>query len=173
VTSATLGFFAALPTLAYAREHDREPEQAGRDMKTPKQECEELVSLVVPFAEQMLTTHKEFFPFGATMSPTGEIAQAAGWTGDEHPKSAAVIEVIEKTFREGASRGRFKATALVIGTQVVPPGKSDEQEAVEVRVDHRDGQSLRVLFPYSLAEGKKPQLEDPFAVPGENKIFAG
>jgi hypothetical protein len=141
-------------------------------MNTPKQECERLVSLVVPFAEQMLTTHKEFFPFGATMSPTGEIAQAAGWTGDEHPKPAAVIEEIQSSFREGAARGKFKATALVIDARVVPPGKTEQQEVVEVRVDHRDGYSLKVLFPYSFSDDSKLCLEDPFALPGDKGIFA-
>jgi hypothetical protein len=32
--------------------------------KTPKEECEELLSSAMPFAERMLSRHREFYPYG-------------------------------------------------------------------------------------------------------------
>jgi len=48
----------------------RSPDKSdGTPMKTPKEECEELMGSVVPFAEQMLSQHREFYPFGRALAP--------------------------------------------------------------------------------------------------------
>jgi hypothetical protein len=138
----------------------------------PKEECEELMNAVLPFAQEMLSKHREFYPFGGTMSPSGEIGQVGGWTGDEHPPSSELIKVLEEGFREGAGLGKYKATALVVDVRAVPPGKSAKQDAIAVRLDHRDNYSVQVIFPYSFGPSGALQLEDPFAVPGEGRIFA-
>ena len=141
-------------------------------MRTPKEDCEALLNAVMPFAQQMLTKHREFFPFGATMSTAGEISAVAGATGNEHPESAAIIEVLEQGFQESASSGKLKATALAVDVRVIPPGKSSKQDAVEVRLDHRDDYSARVIFPYSFSASGQLLLEEPFAVPGDKRVFS-
>jgi hypothetical protein len=45
-----------------------------------------LLATVVSFAELMLRQHGEFHPFGATMSPEGEVTNiGAAVEGDDHP----------------------------------------------------------------------------------------
>jgi hypothetical protein len=129
------------------------------------------MSSVVPFAEEMLARHREFYPFGGTMSASGEIAHMGGWTGDEHPPSEEIVALLEDGFREGAVQGRYKATALVVDVLVIPPGKSVKQDAIAVRLDHRDSYSVQVLFPYSFSSSGELLVEDPFAVKGEGRIF--
>jgi hypothetical protein len=58
------------PGIASALESVKTP---TAPMKTPREECEDLMNAVLPFAKQMLSQHREFFPFGGTMSPSGEI----------------------------------------------------------------------------------------------------
>ncbi len=142
------------------------------EMNDPKSECEELLNAVLPFAEEMLSKHHEFFPFGGTMSADGEIAHTAGWTGDEQPASTEVIELLERGFRAGAQRGEYKATALVFDIRTIPPGKEEKQDAIAVALDHRDDYSVVVIFPYSFTSGGELAIEDPFAMKGEEKIFA-
>ena len=72
------------------------PNRMPNKMSDPKAECEDVLNAVMPFAEEVLTKHREFFPFGGTMSTDGEIAHTGGWTGDEHPASAEVIRVTRK-----------------------------------------------------------------------------
>ncbi len=140
-------------------------------MKTAKEECEELMNAVVPLAEQMLSQHREFYPFGGAMDSTGALVAVGGYTGDEHPPSADVIAVLEEGFQRAAKEGKYKATALVVDMLVVPPGKATKQDAIAVRLDHRDGYSVVVVFPYVIGPGGAV-LDAPYAVAGEQRIFA-
>jgi hypothetical protein len=138
---------------------------------TPKEECEELMNAVLPFARQMLAEHGEFFPFGATMSASREITQAAGWTGTERPPSLDVIALLTEAFQAGAASGSYVATALAYDARVAPPGKPDKQDAVAVQLDHRDAYSVLVLFPYTLSRAGGVVFDAPFALPGSHSIF--
>ena len=140
-------------------------------MTDPKSECEKVMNSVLPFAEEMLTKHREFLPFGGTMSADGEIAQMAGWANDEYPPSAEVIDVLERGFRAGAQAGDYKATALVYDILTTPPGKEDKQDAIAIALDHRDNYSVIVIFPYSFTADDQLEIETPIAIQGKNKIF--
>jgi hypothetical protein len=68
-------------------------------MVSPKEECEDLMNGVVRFAAEMLCKHREFFPFGGTMSPSGQMAFAHAWDGkDEQPPSVELIELLDGVF---------------------------------------------------------------------------
>ena len=140
-------------------------------MVDPKSDCEDVLNSVLPFAVEMLTQHREFFPFGGTMSADGQIVHTGGWTGEEHPESTEVIELLEKGFRAGAVRGEYKATAIVYDIRTIPPGKQDKQDAIAVALDHRENYSAIVIFPYSFAPDGQLDIETPFAMKGDSKIF--
>jgi hypothetical protein len=140
-------------------------------MKTPKEECEDLMNAVLPFAKQMLSQHREFFPFGGTMSPSGEIAHTSGWTGAEHPPSSEVISILNGGFRAGAVAGTYKATALVYDVRTVPPGATAKQDAIAVNLDHRGDYSVVVMFPYVFSSAGELVVSAPFASPGARAIF--
>lgn len=152
--------------------NDVQSKPEDKQMADPKTECEEVMNAVLPFAEEMLTKHREFSPFGGTMSADGEIAHTGGWTGEEHPASTEVIELLEKGFRAGTQRGEYKATALVYDIRTIPPGKEEKQDAIAVALDHRDDYSVVVIFPYSFTSDGQLEIEAPFATRGENKIFS-
>ncbi len=145
----------------------------GGDIKinTPKAECEALLNSVMPFAEKMLTQHREFYPFGAAMLKDGKITAISSWTEDEQPSSTEVIELLKKGFKSGASKGEYKATVLVCDIRTIPPGSDKKRDAVSVELDHRDNYSAIVIFPYSFSSDSTLRLEQPFALKGENKIF--
>jgi hypothetical protein len=143
---------------------------AGNQM-TPKEECEELMNSVLPFAEQMLTKYREFYPFGGTMSIDGKITHTASSTGEEHPALQPLIDLLEQGFRDGAMRRQLKATAIVVDIRTIPPGKKEKQDAVEIRLDHVSGYSVKVIFPYRFSAEGQVEFSPPFAVAGEAKIF--
>lgn len=151
--------------------HSESPRRNGDVMETAQAECEQLLGAVLPFAQQMLEKHGGFHPFGGTLSESGEIAHTAGWTGEEHPHSLDVIDLLKRRFREGAKVRQYRATALVFDIRTIPPGKQVKQDAIAVALDHRDKYSVSVIFPYSLGSGGRLLIEEPFAVPGEHKIF--
>jgi hypothetical protein len=143
----------------------------GPVTRTPKEDCEELMNLVVPFAQKMLQERRAFAPFGAAMAPSGQIAGAMGGAGDEKPDVNQLISLLELGFHQGASEGKYKATAIVVDMVVIPPGKSAKQDGVAVRLDHREGYSVIVGFPYSFSDKGELVMEPPFATEGAHQIF--
>ena len=83
---------------------------AGKQM-TPKEECEELMNAVFPFAQQMLTKYREFYPFGGTMSIDGEIAHSASFSGEEHPASQSLIDLLTRLRLRPTSYREQEATS--------------------------------------------------------------
>lgn len=143
-------------------------------MTDPKTDCEMLLGALMPFAEQMLAEHGEFYPFAASMSPLGECrmeAIADDIDDDDHPRPAELIEKFVEQFRSRSQSGEFKATAIVYDSLTVPPGKSEKQDTVICAVDHQDNFSAKICFPYAIADGKVG-MEDPYAAAGDNRIFS-
>ena len=140
-------------------------------MTDPKTECQDLMNALLPVAEEMLTKHREFYPFGGTMLADGQIAHTAGWTGDEHPPSAEIIQLLQDAFRDGAANGEYRATALLYDVRVTPPDRQQKQDAIAVALDHRDQYSRLVLFTYAFADDGQLEIDSPFATEGQNSVF--
>jgi len=104
----------------------------AQDTTKAKAECEELMNVLAPFAQQMLEKHSEFFPFGGTMKGNGEIAHVAGYDGREQPPSADIIKLLKDGFRSGARSGQYKATGLVYDVRVVLPSSGQKSDAIAV-----------------------------------------
>src|SRR6266567_4747931 len=112
---------------------------AQKDTKTQKQELESLLDAALPFAKQMLTNHGEFYPYGATIDHKGQISNVGGYTGDEHPKSTELIDLLKAAYRRDGETDKIMACALVYDIRTIPPGQTQKTDAVAVDLDHRDG----------------------------------
>lgn len=139
-------------------------------MSDPKTDCEALMNSVLPLAEKMLTAHGEFIPFGGAMQPDGQIVSIAGDDGNEHPKSVDVIALMKQGFVVAAHKGEYKATAVVYDARVNLASTEGKSDAIAVSLNHRDGYSVIVLFPYSIDAGKLI-LGAAFAQKGEADTF--
>lgn len=139
-------------------------------MTDARVDCEALLNAALPFAEQMLSAHGEFYPFGNTMGLDGKIASAAAATGSEHPASADLIQILKSAFAEGARRGEFRATAIAYDIRTIVPDTGLKSDAVAVACDHQANYSVVVVVPYTLA-GSKVIFGDAFAHQGDAAIF--
>jgi hypothetical protein len=108
---------------------------------TPKSQCEDLLNVVLPQAEKLLASHAEFFPFGASMKPDGQIAVVAAYEGRERPPSQSLIDLLHDGFHRDAVAGSIIASATVYDVRVVPPGDATKTDAIEIELDHRDNYS--------------------------------
>jgi hypothetical protein len=142
----------------------------GQAVQDAKGECEVLLNEAMPFAEKMLREHGEFYPYGYELKSAGEVKLVAGYTGTDRPKSKLIIDLLIEGFKQDATAGRIKATALVYGMLVVPPGASVKSDATAVALDHRDNYSVIVIFPYVLDHGNLT-VGAPFAQKGESRVF--
>lgn len=139
-------------------------------MSDAQTEAEELVNVVLPHAEGMLTAHGEFFPFGGAMTLDGEIAQLA--VGEEHRDGPLelIVDELKSQLRSGAESNAFRATALVFPIHAQLPGQDQETDAVAIALDHQANFSVVLIIPYVLAEGSV-QFGEAIAQQGEHEIF--
>jgi hypothetical protein len=141
-----------------------------QSMKQAKADCEALLSSVFPLAEKMLTEHREFYPYGATMGRDGQINYAGADNGTVRPKSADLIELLKTGYIAGARSGQYEATALVMDTLFTADATTGKTDAIAVALDHRDGYSVMVIYPYRFEAGRLV-IEAPIAQQGAAEIF--
>lgn len=136
-----------------------------------KQHCERLLSQITPFAERMLREYGEFYPYGGYMRPDGEIVEVGAEDPDsERPKSKDLIFVLRSSFRELAKAGNCIAIAIVFDVAVTLPQSNQKSDAIQVCLEHEDGYSAEVFFPYQIVNGEVVYGET-FAQQGGHDIF--
>lgn len=99
-----------------------------------------LLTVTLPFAQQMLAKHGEFYPFGATVAAGGETRLLAGDLGQERPASADVLSVLVERLRH--ERVDLRAVAVCSDVRL------SDTAAIRVELEHRDGHAMTVLMPY-------------------------
>ena len=139
-------------------------------MSDAKSDVEDLMNAALPFAQEMLTNHGEFYPYGHAMKPDGEIVSVGAKGSSDHPPSQELIDILKHAFREGAASGEYKATAIVYDIFTIPPGETEKTDAIAVALDHVDEYSVVVIFPYKIVDGSV-SLNAPFAQRGSGDIF--
>jgi hypothetical protein len=122
---------------------------------TPKQESEVLMNAVIPVAERMLKEHGEFYPYGGCMRLDGSITHIGTSDSDtDHPRSSDLLFVLKNSFKEMASRRECKAVAVVLAVSVALPNAAEKSDAIQLNIEHADGYSVEVFFPYRLVDGE-------------------
>src|SRR5882724_3173357 len=136
-----------------------------------KQESEKLMNVMLPLAEKMLRQYGEFYPYGGYMKPDGTIVDVGANDPDtEHPKSKDLIYVLRSSFREMANTNQCKAAAIVFGVAVNLPKSNRKSDAIQVCVEHADGYSAEVFFPYRISNNEIV-YDETFAQAGKREIF--
>ena len=136
-----------------------------------KQESERLMNSLLPLAETMLRQYGEFYPYGGYMKPDGTIVDVGAEDRDaEHPKSKDLIYVLQRSFQEMARAAKCKAVAIFFDVVVNSPNSGIKSNAIQVCLDHEDGYSAEVFFPYRLANNEI-LYDEAFAQQGEEAIF--
>ena len=78
----------------------------------PKEECEELLNALLPFAVNQLKKYGEFYPFGAVMCNNNEISFTAVDNGEKYPDSTEMINRLTELHNEQAKKGEIKASGI-------------------------------------------------------------
>ena len=134
-------------------------------------DLEVLLNALLPFAEDMLAKHGEFYPYGATLGTDGEVSQIAGHTGDDRPLSQPLIELMMQGCRQQAAAGAIKAAGICCDIRTIPPGQKDKTDAICVSLEHQSGEAVDVILPYKKGWFGKMTYGDLFAVKRQRTIF--
>jgi len=112
-----------------------------------------LFNAVLPFAKLMLSEQGEFFPFGATMSPNGEITHVgARIEDDERPPAQSLIDVMAKSFQRQAANGQLRAETTPIPPPCLraqgglPPQGADERPRRGEKAEPAKNKSSEVVL---------------------------
>ncbi len=128
---------------------------------------------LLPLAKRMLSEEGEFYPYAGLLHPSGDILHiGAKIEGTDHPDSRSVIETLTQKLKESARVGAAKATAIVFDVRIIPPGKSEKMDAIQVSVDHAEGFSAEVFFPYSIDDERGVVFGRTFAQKGDGVMFS-
>lgn len=81
-----------------------------------------------------------------------------------------MIEALENLFVEKARTHECKATAIVCDVRVKVPRSERKSDAIQVRLDHVEGYSREVFFPYKVVKDEI-RYGETFAYRGKGAIF--
>lgn len=113
-----------------------------------RQDYDQLLNALLPFAQQMLAKRGEFHPFGAAMTVDGEIVMAASYDGTEHPSPDQTIGLLVAGFRSDASKGKIRAAGLCVNASLRAFDSKKRLDAIQVSLDHLAGEPLDLYLPY-------------------------
>jgi len=112
-------------------------------------DLDDLLNTLVRVAQQALAARGEFSPFGASMTPDGQVvATAAVREGDELPLSHTQIDSMVRAFRQEAAAGRIRAAGVCFDVRVTPPGQTEKTDAICIGLEHESAPALDVFVPY-------------------------
>lgn len=131
---------------------------------------DELLNVLIPFAQQQLQQHGGFFPFGATVTSAGEVVCNAGYD-KESAEAAELIELLTEAFRRDAAAGTIRTAALCYDGRTVPPGKSKKTDAICIRMENREDRSSTVFLPYRKGWFGRISYGELFAAARERQFF--
>jgi len=134
-------------------------------------DLDELLNALLPFAQQMLSEHGEFYPFGSTMTADGQIEAHAAHDGDEHPPSQQLIDLLTQAFRQRAAAGQIRAAAICYDIRTIPPGQSSKTDAICVSAEHQSGEAIDVCLPYRKGWFGKVSYGEIFAAARKRAFF--
>jgi hypothetical protein len=128
-----------------------------------------LLEMLMPFAEQMLKKHGEFFPFGAAVSASGEVGAHATYDRNETPASEEVIAMLVQGFQGEARDGKIRATGICYDGRIVQDGK--KVDAVIISLEHVSGSATKTSVPYTKGMFGKYRFGELTAALDEPKVF--
>jgi hypothetical protein len=135
-------------------------------------DLDELLNMLVPFAQQMLSKHGEFFPFGSAISIEGTVEANAAYDGDENPPSEQLIELLTQGFQQKAAANKIRAAAICYDVRIVPPGQTEKTDAICVSAEHQNGEAADIYIPYKKGWFGRISYGELFGVARTREFFA-
>lgn len=135
-------------------------------------DLDELMNVLIPFAQQMLGKHGEFFPFGASMRTDGKVECHAADAGEEQPASEKLIEMLTGAFRQQVADGTIRAAGICYDVRTIPPGQTEKTDAICLALEHQGGDAAQVYLPYRKGWFGRVKYGELFAGAREKQFFA-
>jgi hypothetical protein len=128
------------------------------------------MNALLPFTKQMLQRYGEFYPHGGYMDADEKITLVGAQDPDtDHPKSKDLIYILRESLRQACTRG-CRAAAIAFDVTLGQANSRRKGDAIQICIEHVDGYSVEVFFPYQIVDGQVVYGET-FAQAGKHEIF--
>jgi hypothetical protein len=130
------------------------------------------------FARTMLEKAGDFYPFGATISSSGNIGSVGGYNGEEHPKPQEIYQLLSSGFAAGAKSGEHLCTALAANVNIPSQFAPVSPDGIRVHIES-EGYARYIYVPYKITstglfkKKRAVELGEPFAVEINPTFFSG
>ncbi len=138
--------------------------------KTPQEETEAVLNVLMPLAKEALTRYGAFVPFAAVMRTDGSLAPMRAESGGAQAQQQ-VLEALAEALRTGAAQKAYRATGLALLIRTTVPGSEEKTDAVAVQLEHADSDSVVVVYPYRRLPQGEVSFGPPFARQVEGGVF--
>ena len=139
-------------------------------MAEPTDEIQEILNFLLPYAEQMLSQHGEFYPYAAALGADGDLNAVATDVDDDSPDVSEVLLALHQGLRERAAEGAIRASGIAADVTLTDPDSGETTDAVQVELDHAEAEPVDVYVPYESAEGGI-KFGDLVAAEGREPVF--
>lgn len=134
-------------------------------------DVERIVEYLGQMAGSFLESQGEFWPFGCTVGLDGELTPTTA-LGDEETDPIQAAELLEKSIRAGAEHGRIRAAGICKDVRLRHCDGS-AQDAIDIGVDLREGEPVRVIYPYRRTASGAYEFEEPTREIPDMLLFPG
>jgi hypothetical protein len=140
-------------------------------MPEPTDEIQELLNFLLPYAEQMLNQHGEFYPYAAALDAEGELNAVGAEVDDDTPDVGELLLALHQGLREQAADGAIRASGIAADVTLTDPDSGETTDAVQVELDHADADAVDVFVPYE-TESDGIKFGELVAAAGREPVFA-
>ncbi len=116
-------------------------------------ELDRLASELMEYAREALSKGGEVYPIGAGITPDLELQWCAVDDTDDELTATEELDNLVQGMAGDAKSGKFIGAGILCTARITPPGWERKVDAVELRLDHKSGASLRVYIPYEAGQG--------------------
>lgn len=139
-------------------------------MAESTEEIQELLGALLPHAERMLSEHGEFYPYAMTLDSDGAIESVAPAIDSDDPDVSDVLVALHNGLREQAAEGSIRASGIAADVTLTDPDSGETTDAVQLELDHADGDAVDIYVPYETA-GDGIKFGELVAAEGREPVF--
>ena len=140
-------------------------------MAEPTEEIQELLNFLLPHAERMLGEQGEFYPYAAAIDSAGSIEPVGPAVEGADPDVSDILVALHADLREQAAEGAIRASGIAADVTLTDPDSGETTDAVQVELDHAEGEAVDIYVPYERA-GADVRFGELVSAAGREPVFS-
>jgi hypothetical protein len=129
-----------------------------------------LLTFLLGFARNILTKQGAFSPFAAAVANDGKMRPMAAYEG-EHGSTQGHADLLIQAMRVAVDAGKIVAGGLCADVRVKPPDSAALVDAIQVHLEHENGECVDVFLPYEETPTHEFRYGDLFAENTQQCVF--